>query len=168
VAPSEAAIARISPWRFEAALSPDMAAAREGRRVPFDELVAFCHAHLSETGPMVFIEGVGGVLVPLDERHTVRDWIAALGLPVVLVAGSYLGTISHTLTALEALDRCGLDVAALVINESAESTVPLEETLATLMRFGHGVPLVSMRRHTAGPEKQFELLWRALESGTAT
>ena len=33
---------RVSPWRFRAALSPDMAAAAENREVPFAELIQFC------------------------------------------------------------------------------------------------------------------------------
>ena len=35
-------LARISPWRFAEPLSPDMAAAREGRAIDFDALVEFC------------------------------------------------------------------------------------------------------------------------------
>src|SRR5512147_1621245 len=38
------AIDEISPWRFAAALSAEMAAEREGRIVPFDEVAAFCRA----------------------------------------------------------------------------------------------------------------------------
>ena len=37
-------IERISPWRYAAPLSPDLAARREGRALPFDELVEFCRA----------------------------------------------------------------------------------------------------------------------------
>ncbi len=44
-------------------------------------------------------------MVPLDDTHTVLDWIAELGAPVLLVAGSYLGTLSHTLTAVAAVAR---------------------------------------------------------------
>ena len=67
----------------------------------------------------MLIEGVGGIMVPLDERHTVLDWMSALRLPVLLVAGSYLGTISHTLTALHVLAQRNLDIAAVVVSESA-------------------------------------------------
>ena len=91
----------VSPWRFAEPLSPDMAARREGRTIPFDELVAFCARQAADTTTV--IEGVGGVMVPLDESHTVIDWIAAVASPTVLVTGSYLGAISHTLTALETL-----------------------------------------------------------------
>ena len=45
---------------------------------------------------MLLIEGIGGIMVPLDARHTVLDWMNALDLPLLLVAGSYLGSLSHT------------------------------------------------------------------------
>ena len=79
----------MSPWRFAAPLSPDMAASRERRSIPFDALVAHCRA-ASERRGVTLIEGIGGVMTPLDAEHTVLDWIAALGAPALLVVGSYL------------------------------------------------------------------------------
>lgn len=128
IVPTEAAIAAISPWRFAAPLSPDMAARREGRTISFDALVEFC----ASTEP-VLIEGVGGAMVPLDDRHTVADWIACLSIPVLLVGGSYLGALSHMLTALAGLR--GARIAAVVINETPGSSVELEQTAATLRHF---------------------------------
>jgi dethiobiotin synthetase len=136
---------RISPWRFAAPLSPDMAAAREGRTVDFDALVALCRNAISVEPGTFFIEGVGGAMAPLDQSHTVLDWMAALKLPLVVVAGSYLGTISHTLTALDVLARRDLTVAALVINDSGDGAVPLDETIATLQRFTP-VPITTIPR----------------------
>jgi len=141
------AVARLSPWRFAAPLSPDMAAAREGRSIDFAALVEFCRA--AENPGTLFVEGVGGIMVPLDGTHTVLDWAAALALPLILVAGSYLGTLSHTLTALSVIAAAKLDVAALVVNESVGSGVPLEETRAALARFAPGVPIVTLPRGAA-------------------
>src|SRR5512147_418381 len=50
----------VSPWRFSAPLSPDMAAAREGRAVPFAALVDFCRA--PRDVDVTLIEGIGGVM----------------------------------------------------------------------------------------------------------
>src|SRR6185312_11394198 len=36
-----AEVNRIAPWRFRAPVSPDLAAAREGRNIDFDQLIAF-------------------------------------------------------------------------------------------------------------------------------
>ena len=82
---TEEAVAAIAPWRFAAPLSPDMAAAREGRRLDLAAILAFCRA--AEGDPLL-IEGIGGAMVPLDDDHTVLDWISAeLGAPALVVAG---------------------------------------------------------------------------------
>ena len=133
-----AEVERISPWRYAAPISPDMAAAREGTEIEFGDLFAFCHEQIVEAerdGATLLIEGIGGVMVPLTERETVTDWIAALGLPAILVTGSYLGSLSHTLTALEAMASRGVKTAAVVISESPENPVPLDETIDTIRRF---------------------------------
>jgi dethiobiotin synthetase len=135
----------ISPWRLAAPLSPDMAAAREGRALDFDAIVEFSREK-ARSADRVLIEGVGGIMVPLDERHTVLDWMSALRLPVLLVAGSYLGTISHTLTALRVLAQRNLTVAAVAVSESAVPGAPLDETVATIARFADLVEVVGVPR----------------------
>ena len=146
-----AEIDAIAPWRFAAPLSPDMAAALEGRRVDFDELVAFSRRIATADSCPTLVEGVGGVMAPVDETHTVRDWIAASGLPCVLVTGSYLGSLSHTLTALEALSKVGAGVTAIAVNETPGSTVGLDATLETLSRHADGIPLVAISRTSPQP-----------------
>jgi len=127
-------IARVSPWRFKAPLSPDMAAARENRTIDKAALGTFTAGAITENKDVLLIEGVGGVMVPLTDEHTTLDWMTEAGLPLILIAGSYLGAISHALTAVDAVRRRGLRIAALVVNETAGSTVSLEETAATLAR----------------------------------
>ncbi len=119
--------------------------------VPFGDLLAFCRAEIVKAPGLILVEGVGGVMVPLDSRHTVRDWIEQLGLPVLLVAGTYLGTISYTLTAAEALLRRDGRIAAILLNESADSPVPPEETAAAISRFLPGIRLAIIPRD-AGSE----------------
>jgi len=144
VIPAE--IERISPWRYAAALSPDMAAHREDRLIDFDALLEFSRQAVAARGGTLLIEGIGGVMVPLDDWHTVLDWMAALHIPVVLVAGSYLGSLSHTLTSLDALKRRELSVKALVVNETPSSPVPLADTMETLSHFAAAIPLLTLPR----------------------
>ena len=74
-------------------------------------------------------------MVPLNEQHTVMDWMAALDAPILVVAGSYLGTISHTLTTVEAMAQNNLKPLAVIISESEHSPVPLQLTADTISRF---------------------------------
>jgi dethiobiotin synthetase len=147
VTPEE--IARISPWRFSAPVAPDLAAKREGRSIDFSALVDFCQRAMSDD-EMLFIEGVGGVMVPLDDCHTVIDWIAALRIPAIVVAGSYLGTISHTLTAINVLALRNLTTAAIVISETPDSPVPLGDTVASINRFGDLIDVIPLPRLQSG------------------
>lgn len=139
-------LALVSPWRFRAPLSPDMASAREGRIIDFAELVAFCRDAIAAESNTLLIEGVGGLMVPIDRQHTVLDWIGALDIPAILVAGTYLGTISHTLTALDVLARRGIVVRALVLNESSDAPVPIAETRDAIAAFAPEVPIAVIPR----------------------
>jgi len=143
-------IERISPWRFRAALSPDLAARREGRSIDVDNVIAFCQSAIERRQDMLLIEGVGGIMVPLDQHRTILDVMMTLRLPLILVTGSYLGTISHTLTALDSLFRRDMNVLAIIVNETPGSTVPLDDTVAAISRFASPVIGVPRRRRDAG------------------
>ncbi|HWV55166.1 dethiobiotin synthase [Pseudorhodoplanes sp.] len=142
----------ISPWRFAAPLSPDMAARHAGTEIDFDQLVSFCETAMKEADGSLLVEGVGGVMVPIDQDNTVLDWIAELDLPVVLVAGTYLGSISHTLTAAEVLDQEDCDLRTIVVSESEGSHVPLFETVATISRFLPAIEVIALPRLEAGAD----------------
>ena len=141
---------RVSPWRFKAPLSPHMAARQEGRAIDFEEVVGFCRRAMAGRGGFLFIEGIGGIMVPLDDHRTVLDWMSMLRIPIVLVAGSYVGTMSHTLTSLEVLVRRNLNVAAVVISESEGSAASLADTVATLQRFADSIDVVGIPRLAPG------------------
>lgn len=146
-------VAGISPWRFAAPLSPDRAARLDERRIDFDDLIAWCRREVLRADDMALVEGVGGLMAPLDDDNTVREWIVALDLPVVLVTGTYLGAVSHALTALAALREVGLTPAAMILNESGEG-VGLEHTFASLRAHtGSITPLLVGRNDADGIER---------------
>lgn len=145
-APTPEAIDRIAPWRYPAPLSPDMAARRAGRPLAFDALLAHSRGAIGKASGVLLIEGVGGVMVPLDERHTVLDWMAALSLPVLLIGGSYLGAISHALTALNALASRALSLKAMIVDETPGSGVDLAETVGSIKRFAGEVEIIGLPR----------------------
>ena len=145
-------IAGIAPWRFKAPLSPDMAASREGKTIDFRELTEFCRRAMGARKGTLLIEGIGGVMVPLDAHRTVLDLMSVLRIPVILVAGSYVGTISHTLTALEVLARRNIDIAAVAVSESADSAASLDETVAAIARFADAIDVVGIARRPGGTD----------------
>jgi dethiobiotin synthetase len=140
----------VSPSRFKAPLSPHTAAQREGRAIAFQDVVAFCRRAMAARRGVLLVEGIGGVMVPLDDRHSVLDLMSMLRIPIILVAGSYVGTLSHTLTALEVVARRNLDIAAVVVSESEGSAASLEDTVATLQVFAEQIEIVGIPRLSPG------------------
>ena len=139
-------IERISPWRFRAALTPDLAAKREGRNIDVDAVVAYCRDAIARRRDILLIEGVGGIMVPLNDRRTILDVMMTLRLPLILVTGSYRGTISHTLTALASLFRRDMKLLATIVSETPGSPLPLEDVVATIGRFTEPVIGLPRRR----------------------
>jgi len=140
---SPEAVDRISPWRFNAAIPPELAARQEQYAIDVDQLVAYCQSAIERRRDILLIEGVGGIMVPLDEERTILDVMMALRLPLILVTGSYPATISHTLTALDSLFRREMQLLATIVNETPGSPVPLEDIVATIARYTEpviGVP----------------------------
>jgi dethiobiotin synthetase len=145
---TDAALDEIAPLRFAAALSPPMAARLEGVDLRISRLVDFCRAGLAASAAdLMLVEGAGGVMSPMAEDGTCLDLMAALGLPAVLVGGSYLGAISHTLTALETLRARGVAVDAVIVSQSADPDAPdFAQTVESVARFAGGVRVVAAAR----------------------
>ena len=146
-----AALDAISPLRFAAPLSPPMAASLEGVRLEMARLVDICAQGLAASeADLLLVEGAGGVMSPMAEDGLCLDLMTALGLPTLLVGGSYLGAISHTLTALEVLRGRGVRVLAVVISESGDPDAPdFRQTVESVARFAGETPVLAAPRNDA-------------------
>jgi len=150
LARSAAALNATSPWIFRAPLAPPMAAALEGQSFAIAEVAAFC-AQRRTPADLFLVEGAGGVMSPLASDGTNLDLMLALRMPAILVGGSYLGSMSHLLTALEVLRARNLPVAALVVSQSADPDAPdFPDTVAEIARFAAPAPVFSAPRGGPG------------------
>ena len=145
--PTLESVADMAPFRFAPALPPTLVAAREDRNVALGEIVEACQQAIERSAEFLVIEGVGGVMSPIAKKATVLDLITALDVPALLVGGSYLGTGSHILTSLAALDACSVPIAGIVISESEGSLVSLTETTRLIADFTSGRRLVTIKRN---------------------
>lgn len=132
---SEETLAVVSPWRYIAPLSPDQSTRKEGKSINADALVDHCRATIAKNS-VTLIEGVGGAFTPVTQNFLVVDWIVALNIPFLLVAGNYLGTLSHTLATVEALRARKIEPKAIIVSQTTDALdhpVSLEENVASLL-----------------------------------
>lgn len=118
--------AEVAPYTFGPPLSPHYAAALAGAAVEPELLAATAQAAAASADALV-CEGVGGLLVPLADDYSVLDLAHGLGLPLIVVARTGLGTINHTLMTVRTAQAAGLDVAAVVMTPW-DDPAPIEES----------------------------------------
>lgn len=136
----------ICPWRFEAAIAANLAAAAEGASIPWGNLVQFCQQSL-QTPSVTLIEGAGGLMSPITDTKFVADLIQELSMPAILVVGNYLGSISHTLTAVETLKSYGIPLLGIAVSESLEPAIDQQHfTQLIFNRQMDSLPLVWIPR----------------------
>lgn len=95
---------------FAPPVSPHLAAVRAGVRI---DLRSIRMPKLSH-GESLIVEGAGGALVPINESQLMTDLMRRLGVPVLLVSRTTLGTINHTLLSLAALRAARLRVRGVI------------------------------------------------------
>lgn len=127
----------MSPYRFEPACSPHLAAETAGTEIEIADIVIAART-LSSEYEFVIAEGAGGIIVPLNRRETMLDLMQAMRFPILLVARPGLGTINHSLLSLQALRSDGLNIAGIVFvaSKDQEFTFIEEDNLNTIEQFG--------------------------------
>ena len=132
---SEQSDEEIAPYRYGPPMSPHLAAELAAEEIEPARLLAAARSAGASSKALV-CEGVGGLLVPLAPRYSVRDLAVDLALPLAIAASPGLGTINPTLLTIEAARSAGLEVVAVVLTPWPEKPGQIEEsnreTIATL------------------------------------
>ena len=100
-------------YRLHKPLSPHLAAKEDGVRI---SLEAINFPQNMKNFKHLIVEGAGGLMAPLNERHFMMDLIEKLSIPVLLVSRSGLGTINHTLLSIEKIRKHSLSLLGVVMN----------------------------------------------------
>lgn len=124
---------KISPWRFEMPVSPHFAG-----EINYLELLNFCQKEISaakNNNDFLFIESAGGVMSPITNEKTFLDLARDLKLPIILISSNYLGAISHSLTAIEVLQKNNVFIEKIVLNENFPSKIENLKIAQTISSF---------------------------------
>jgi dethiobiotin synthetase len=129
---SNLSLQQINPWRFKSPISPHLAAKKEGARIIIQDIADYCLNLQLEDVDTLFIEGAGGLMVPLNDDETWLDFLNLTKIPVILVVGMTLGCINHALLTQVALKANKIECAGWIANCLDSEMCALEENVATL------------------------------------
>jgi dethiobiotin synthetase len=136
------------PLRLPAA--PQAAADAQGVTISLEAILGRARA-LGALGAGVLVESAGGLLVPYAPSVTGADLAHALGLPILLVARTALGTINHVALSVNELRRRALPLAGLVLVDTDPRRQPHEASNAALIEQLTGLRPLGVLPYVADP-----------------
>ena len=106
----------INPFFYSVPTAPFTAAKIMSEKEPsLEDALRICQKLAAKHNFMI-VEGIGGIMVPLTREKCVLHFAKSLGLPTIIVAGSELGTINHTLLTVKICNDFGLNLLGIIIN----------------------------------------------------
>lgn len=108
-------------YAFPQPLAPLACARKAGTIIDVPQIVSYVH-HRTQQHAFVFVEGAGGIFTPITKQQTMRDLMAALSFPVLVVGRTTLGGVNHLFLTLEALQHAGIKTSGIVLNDPVSNT----------------------------------------------
>jgi dethiobiotin synthetase len=134
----------LTPIALHLPLAPGVAATQAGVEVDLEK-IAISLGDLAARYEFLVVEGAGGLYVPLvGTNFLVLDLIRWLGLPLVVVAKSGLGTINHTVLTVKAAQTAGVEVAGVILNRYPDPPGLAAETNPGVIAALTGVPILGL------------------------
>ncbi len=128
-------IKSITPWFFRDPIAPTIAAKKENKKLSYNKIKNWITKYLNKNKfnyEYIFIEGAGGLLVPIGNKKTFLNLISDLNIPLILVVGSYLGSISHTLSCIKNIQQEKLNLINIIVNNGVKSNINIDQTIDLL------------------------------------
>jgi dethiobiotin synthetase len=140
------------PYIFPEPCSPHLAASLTGKEID-GAVITEATSALRRNFDYVLLEGVGGLLVPLRDEWTLLDYLEETGYPLIVVSSPRLGSINHTLAALELAKGRGLNVLGILYNRfKEENPVIAEDSARVFSRYLRKLGFADCVVHLYGSE----------------
>lgn len=114
----------INPVSLKLPLAPLIAARMEKKRITLGRVYNI-FKELALHNDIVIIEGIGGVMVPIDKKRKkvfyLYDLILKMKLPAIVIARPNLGTINHTLMTISILKSKKIKIAGIILNYASRT-----------------------------------------------
>ena len=122
----------VNPYFFEIPTSPYDAAKILVQKINLQKVIDAYNKLLS-SHDLVIVEGIGGLMTPITQNYFVSNLISELDIDTIIVMGSKLGTVNHTLLTYEHCKQMHLKLKGFVINQTVPSGYELSNLRQQIM-----------------------------------
>lgn len=106
----------MTTYLLKGEVSPHLAAEIDNIEID-PEKIRLYWEELTKKYTTLIVEGAGGLYVPIiRSRFYMYDLVKMLDIPVIVVAGTQVGTINHTMMTVNSLKSMGIKIQGFVFN----------------------------------------------------
>jgi dethiobiotin synthetase len=126
---------QVNPYCFKEPVAPHIAAQKENLKLTMHEISNHIQSIAKINHDMMLIEGVGGLMVPLNKNEIQLDLMKHLNFPVLFVVGLKLGCLNHTLLSMATLTAYQIPIKGWIINHIDPYMDYADENIMTLKHY---------------------------------
>ena len=141
----------VNPYFFEIPTSPYDASKILARKISTQKVID-AYDRLLSSHDLVIVEGIGGLMTPITQNYFVSNLISELDIDTIIVTGSKLGTVNHTLLTYEHCKQMHLKLKGFVINQTEPNGYELSNLKQQIMELTNQIVYCTIPYH-----KNFDL-----------
>ena len=109
------------------AASPYMASEILNKDSPSIKIAFERFSYLKRKYSFVVVEGIGGIMVPINDKHYLIDFIKLTKLPLIIVATPKVGTINHILLTVKLCRDYCVPIKGIIFNKMSQKATIVEQ-----------------------------------------
>ncbi len=117
---------RLNPYFYGVPASPYMASKMLKAKPASISTAIKKFRNLKEKYDFVVVEGIGGIMVPINKRHNLVDFVRLTNLPIIVVSTPKIGTVNHTLLTVKVCRDHGIPIKGIIFNKMPEKPTIVE------------------------------------------
>ena len=134
----------LNPYFYPLPCSPYMASSLLNLTPPSLEFAVKKFKFLQKKYDYLIVEGIGGIMVPINHKHTLLDFIKLTKLGVIILATPKLGTFNHTLLSVKICQSSGIPIKGIVINNMPNPASQIEAEIPTFIEKFTKLPILGI------------------------
>ena len=134
----------LNPYFYPLPCSPYMASSLLNLQSPSLAFAIKKFRFLQKKYDFLIVEGIGGIMVPINHKHTLLDFIKLTKLGVIIVATPKLGTFNHTLLSVKICQSSGIPIKGIVVNNMPNCASQIEAEIPTFIEEFTKLPILGI------------------------
>jgi len=134
----------LNPFFYKLPASPYMASKILHKKPPSINTAFKKYNYLKKKYNFLVVEGIGGIMVPLNQKYYVIDFIKLTQLPLIIVTTPIIGTLNHTLLTVQKCKDYNIPIKGIIFNKMPERASIVEKTTPSFIEKLTKIPVLGI------------------------